>query len=288
MKTTHNTIIRAEAIHYRYSDQTHALKGVNMSFVKGMTTALLGANGAGKTTLFLALNGILKPTAGQLFYDDKPYQYTKTAQMALKKQVGIVFQDPDDQLFSASVVQDISFGVFNLGYNSATVRQKVAEVMERLKISHLRDKPTHMLSHGQKKRVALAGVLVMSPTVIILDEPTAGLDPKGTRAIMNLLRQLQSELGLTIIMATHDVDLVPEYCDYIYVLNEGKNIVDGSVDNVLQQGDLLRSIELDTPRITQLFERLNQGGVTFSRYAHTVKRGYQDLHKLLSSTKNDK
>lgn len=284
MKNTNNTIIRVEDLNYRYSDQTHALKGVNMSFIKGTTTALLGSNGAGKTTLFLALNGILKPTTGKLYYHDAPYQYTKAALLMLKKQVGIVFQDPDDQLFSASVIQDISFGAFNLGYAKEIVSQKVEAVMEQLKISHLRDKPTHMLSYGQKKRVALAGVLVMSPSVIILDEPTAGLDPKGTRAIMQILMQLQKDLGLTIIMATHDVDLVPEYCDYIYVLNEGKNIIDGSVDSVLQQGDLLRSIELDTPRITQMFECLQRGdGIEFEHCAHTVEHGCRNLRYRLTS-----
>lgn len=278
------TSIQIEDLHYRYQDGTHALKGLNMTIEKGLSTVILGSNGAGKSTLFLALNGILKPTAGRLYFEGIPYNYKKQTLTLLKRRVGIVFQDPDDQLFSASVIQDISFGAFNLGYAKDIVLEKVNQAMAWTGVSHLKDKPTHMLSFGQKKRVAIAGVLVMAPSVIILDEPTAGLDPRGIKEIMGLLTKLKDELGLTVIMATHDIDLVPEYADYIYVIDGGKNIVDGSIEAVFKQGDLLRSVELDAPRITQLCAQIAQKKLMpLKRYGHTVDETYRILEDTIKA-----
>ena len=168
--------IEARELHYTYEDGTAALKGINLRAERGRITGILGANGAGKSTLFLNLNGVLQPSAGEILLDGAPVKRDRKGLTELRRRVGIVFQDPDDQLFSADVYRDISFGAVNLGLPEAEVRRRVEAAMERTGVSHLRDKPTHALSFGQKKRAAIAGVLVMEPEVLILDEPTAGLE----------------------------------------------------------------------------------------------------------------
>ena len=172
-------ILEAEHLTYGYDEKRHAIEDLSIAFEEGKTTAILGANGAGKSTLFLHLNGILQPEHGEVRFRGQPISYKKAGLRQLRSKVGIVFQNPDDQLFSASVYQDISFGAVNMGLPSEEVHRRVNVVMEQIGITYLKDRPTHSLSFGQKKRVAFAGIMVMQPEVIILDEPTAGLDPKG-------------------------------------------------------------------------------------------------------------
>ncbi|KPU43368.1 energy-coupling factor transporter ATP-binding protein EcfA3 [Oxobacter pfennigii] len=243
-------------LHYSYPDGTHALKGVNMEIKKGQTTAILGGNGAGKSTLFLNLNGILRPTSGRINFDRKPVDYSREGLNKLRQAIGIVFQDPDSQLFSASVYQDVSFGAMNMKLPEEEVRKRVDTAMKRTGIYHLKDKPTHNLSFGQKKRVAIAGILVMEPQVLVLDEPTAGLDPMGVSELMKLLQETQDELGLTIIISTHDIDIVPLYCDRVYVMDEGKIIMEGTPKQVFSEKNAIRSVHLRLPRIGHLMEIL--------------------------------
>ncbi|MBC7960825.1 MAG: ATP-binding cassette domain-containing protein, partial [Vallitaleaceae bacterium] len=168
-----DTIIEVKNLHYSYPDGTKALQGVNMELKRGSKIAILGSNGAGKSTLLLHLNGTLKPKEGQVLFGGEVITYGKKQLDGLRKEVGIVFQDPDTQLFSASVYQDISFGPMNLKLPEAEVKQRVESAMTTTEVVAFKDKPTHALSYGQKKRVSIAGVLAMSPKVIILDEPTA-------------------------------------------------------------------------------------------------------------------
>lgn len=200
--------IEAKDLYYTYEDGTVALDRISLRAEQGKITGILGANGAGKSTLFLNLNGVLTPKEGTVTVNGKPAVYDRKGIREIRRQVGIVFQDPDDQLFSADVYRDISFGGVNLGLPEEEVRRRVEAAMERTGVSALRDKPTHALSFGQKKRVAIAGVLVMEPSVMILDEPTAGLDPQGVSDIMHLLTELRDGLGMTILIATHDMDIV--------------------------------------------------------------------------------
>ena len=204
-----NPAIETRELCYAYEDGTTALDHITLSAQRGSITGILGANGAGKSTLFLNLNGVFTPKSGQVLLDGQPVRYDRKGLTALRRRVGIVFQDPDDQLFSADVYRDVSFGGVNLGLEPEEVRRRVEEALERTGTSGLRDRPTHALSYGQKKRVAIAGVLVMEPEVLILDEPTAGLDPQGVTEIMRLLVQLRDSLGMTILIATHDMDIVP-------------------------------------------------------------------------------
>ncbi len=280
MDVKNKTILKVDNLCYNYPDGTVALHNLSLDLKEGQTTVLLGANGAGKSTLFLNMNGILKPKSGVLSFRDKDYNYSKEGIIALKKNIGIVFQDPDDQLFSASVQQDISFGAFNLGLPEDEVRKLVDEAMEKTGISHLKEKPTHALSYGQKKKVAIAGVLVMKPQLMILDEPTAGLDPRGIVQLLGLIDDLQKTLGLTVIIATHNMDLVPEIADYIYVLKDGTNVFDGLPEDVLSKEDLLVESGLTIPRITKLYTKLKNDNKV-DNLKHSIAGAYKDLSNRL-------
>ena len=230
--------IEARELRYIYEDGTAALKGINLRAERGKITGILGANGAGKSTLFLNLNGVLQPSDGEILLDGVPVKRDRKGLTELRRRVGIVFQDPDDQLFSADVYRDISFGAVNLGLPEAEVRRRVEAAMERTGVSHLRDKPTHALSFGQKKRVAIAGVLVMEPEALILDEPTAGLDPQGVSDLLELLTSLRDSQGMTILMATHDMDVVPLCCDYAYLLGGGSVLAQGTPEELFTKAVL--------------------------------------------------
>ncbi len=186
-------IIEAVNVEYSYPDDTKALLKVSLQVEKGEKLAILGSNGAGKSTLFMQFNGIYRPTSGCIKYQGQDISYKKMALIELRKKVGIVFQDPESQLFSASVWQDISFGPLNLGLSNEEVKARVKQVLLDTETTDLQDKPTHLLSYGQKKRVSIAGVLAMEPEVIIFDEPTAGLDPRHARELMQLLEKLSKE-----------------------------------------------------------------------------------------------
>lgn len=248
--------IETRGLHYVYEDGTVALGKLDFAAEKGRITGILGANGAGKSTLFLNLNGVLQPAVGEVRVGGQIVHYDRKGILALRQKVGIVFQDPDDQLFSADVYRDISFGPVNLGLPEDEVRRRVQSAMEQTGTTLLRDKPTHALSFGQKKRVAIAGVLAMHPEIMILDEPTAGLDPQGVSDILHLCQRMQSALGITVVIATHDIDIVPLYCDYVYLLSEGQVISQGTPETLFQNPALLREYHLRLPRIAHLMEIL--------------------------------
>ena len=194
-------IIRAERLCYRYEDGTDALNGMDLSVRRGEKLAVMGANGSGKSTFFLCLNGVHRPSSGTVYLDGRPLDYSKKGLLALRRRVGIVFQDPDQQLFSADVFGEISFGPLNLGLDEEEARRRVEDVIRELNIAEFQDKPVHFLSGGQKKRVAIADILVMRPDVMILDEPTAALDPKHARLVDSIIDGL-SENGMTVILST--------------------------------------------------------------------------------------
>lgn len=271
-------ILETRDLRYTYEDGTIALKGVSVGIKRGKCTAILGGNGAGKSTMFLNFNGIHKPSSGQVLFNGKPIDYSHKGLNELRRRVGIVFQDPDNQLFSASVVQDISFGAVNLKLPEEEVSRRVSAAMMRTGISNLKDKPTHCLSFGQKKRVAIAGVLAMEPEVLVLDEPTAGLDPMGISEIMKLLKETQRELGISIIISTHDIDIVPLYCDYTYVMNEGKIVMGGTPKEVFSKKETIRHVNLRLPRIGHLMEILkDKDGFEFNDTATTISEARRVL-----------
>ncbi len=266
---------------FGYDPRSLALKNVNMNIKKGSLTAILGCNGAGKSTLFLNLNGILKPRSGKILVEGEQLQYSKNALLQMRRNVGIVFQNPDDQLFSADVFRDISFGPTNLGLPREIVRERVEEAMQRVGITHLRERPTHALSYGQKKRVAIAGVLAMQPKVIILDEPTAGLDPFATAEIMALLDELKSDRGITIVLAMHDMDLVPTYADYVFVMNASEVIGEGTPEEIFADRALVERAGLRLPILSELAELLRAEGIEVDRRALTPEQMCAQIRRLV-------
>src|SRR4030066_559675 len=244
-------LFRLENLSYRYSDGTLALNDVSLSFDKGERIALLGTNGSGKTTLLHHLNGILTPTSGKIYYEDKPLQYDSKSLVELRRRVGFVFQDPNDQLFAPTVKQDVAFGPLNLGQPADQVKKTVDEALRTVGMVEFAEKPPHFLSLGQKKRVALAGVLAMQPEVIIMDEPTSNLDPRATSEILHLLLQLNKEAGITLLLATHDVDMVPLFANKLYILNKEGNLVSNAAPKELfSDTEMIRNVNLRSPRIT--------------------------------------
>jgi cobalt/nickel transport system ATP-binding protein len=200
----------------------------------------------------------LKPTSGKIYYEDKPLQYDSKSLLELRKRVGFVFQDPNDQLFAPTVKQDVAFGPLNLGKPPDHVKKIVNEALRTVGMAEFADKPPHFLSLGQKKRVALAGVLAMQPEVIIMDEPTSNLDPRATSEILHLLLQLNKEAGITLLLATHDVDMVPLFANRLYILNRGKLVSEGSPKEIFSNTEMIRGVNLRSPRITHLFEVLKK------------------------------
>lgn len=266
---------------FSYEDGEKALNNISMAFKKGKTTALLGGNGAGKSTLFLNINGVLKPKSGKVFVEGKQVKYNKKDLLEIRKKIGIVFQDPENQLFSASVKKDISFGVMNQGLSSEEIKKRLEFVIEKTRITSIVDKPTHSLSYGQKKRVAIAGVLVMNPSVIILDEPTAGLDPSGVSDILSLMNEIKETMGITIIISTHDIDLVPLYCDEVYVLDKGSIVFEGTPEELFLRPELLREHSLRLPRIAHLMSILhNKDNIKVNKNAATISQARKSIKKL--------
>ncbi|MBO0997612.1 ATP-binding cassette domain-containing protein [Bacillus sp. SD075] len=250
-------IFHIEGLTHQYADGTFALNDLSLTIQHGKKIALLGNNGAGKSTLFLHLNGLLQPTAGTIRFNGKKMKYDRKALLTLRKQVGIVFQDPDSQLFSANVQQDISFGPMNLGWDRNTVQEKVNWAMNETEVTDLKDRPTHFLSLGQKKRVAIAGILAMEPDVWLLDEPTAGLDPYFSRQIMDLLDSIYHP-DKTIILSTHDVNLAYQWADEVVVMNDGKVIYQGDPISVFHDECVLLQSHLEKPWVFEMFQALHQ------------------------------
>ena len=254
------SIIRAENLHFTYDDGTQALRGINLSIEAGQKIALLGANGSGKSTFFLCLNGINRPKEGTLYLHEKPYDYSKQGLLELRSKVGIVFQDPDNQLFSASVFQEISFGALNIGIPEDEAKERVEAAIEELEITPFREKPTHFLSGGQKKQVSVADILVMNPEVIVFDEPAAALDPKHTQILNHLVEKLSAK-GITVIISTHDVDHAFAWADEVILFQKGQVLRHGKPEEVFSHEEDLHKTNLTKPAALRLFDNLVEAGV---------------------------
>lgn len=257
LKEISESMLEARNIYYSYEDGTKALKNINLKIEKGEIAALLGKNGAGKSTLFLHFNGIFQPDDGEILIDNELLKYDKKSLVKFRQKVGIVFQNPDDQLFAPTVEEDVAFGPLNLKLPDEEVEKRVNEALNIVEMDGYQKKATHHLSGGEKKRVAIAGILAMKPEIMILDEPTSGLDPKGASKILQLLKELNKE-GMTIIISTHDVDLVPIYTKKIFVMSAGEIITEGTPKEVFSQIELVRDVNLRLPRVTHLFEILDK------------------------------
>ncbi|MFE6712725.1 energy-coupling factor ABC transporter ATP-binding protein [Streptomyces sp. NPDC057695] len=244
---------------FAYEDGPPVLAGVDFAVAEGRAVALLGRNGSGKTTLLRLLSGGLRCASGALRLDGREVAYDRKGLTRLRTTVQLVVQDPDDQLFAASVEQDVSFGPTNLGLPEDEVRRRVGEALAALDITALADRPTHLLSYGQRKRAAIAGAVAMRPRVLIMDEPTAGLDPHGQERLLDALGRLR-EGGTTVLMATHDVDLALRWADEAAVLAPS-GLRTGPVAELLADDGLLDEARLRRPWGTALARLLRGHGL---------------------------
>lgn len=216
-----SALLQLDRVSYAYADGSAGLSECSLTIRRGTRNALLGANGSGKTTLLQQMNGLFRPKAGAVHFDTRPLDYSRAGLAALRRRVGLVFQNPDHQLFSASVFEDVSFGPLNLGLPAAEVRERVAAALAAVGMAAHADRAVHHLSFGQKKRVCIAGVLAMQPDLLLLDEPMAGLDADMQAELLGVLNRLSGN-GITILLSTHDVDLAYRWADEVHLLVGGR------------------------------------------------------------------
>lgn len=260
-QVSEDIIIEAREVRYSYEEGGQpSLDGVSLKIKRGKKVAFMGANGSGKSTFFLCCNGIYRPDSGTVLVAGQPIDYSRKGLMAVRRSVGLVFQDPDNQLFSASVYQEISFGPMNLGIPEDEVRREIERVMDYLEITPFRERPAHALSGGQKKQITIADVLVMHPDVIILDEPASALDAKHTKLMNQIVDKLARE-GITILMATHDIDYALEWADEIVLMHEGKVLLQADPVTVCESREALAMTNQEEPAVLKLFRRLVERGV---------------------------
>ena len=249
-----DTALAVRGVHAGHPGAPDVLDCVSASLGAGVRTALLGANGSGKTTLLRVLSGVHRPTEGHVISGGAVLAHDRSGLTAHRQRVQLVLQDPDDQLFSADVRSDVGYGPTNLGLGAAEVAVRVDEVLDLLGITDLADRPVHRLSYGQRKRVAIAGALAMQPQVLLLDEPTAGLDPVGVQEMLAALGTLE-EHGTTVVLATHDVDLAWAWADEVLLVVDHV-VHQGSVVDSLTDEALLASARLHAPWMVDLLTRL--------------------------------
>jgi len=230
-------VIRARGLRFAYPDGRVALESVDVDVLEGERVALLGPNGAGKTTFMLHLNGLLRGEG------DLEVAGLGAGDRALRERVGLVFQDPDDQLFMPTVLEDVAFGPLNLGLAPEEALARAHEALARVRMEHAAGRPPHALSMGERRRAAIAGVLAMRPRLLVLDEPSASLDPRGRRELVEVL----ADLGSTMLLATHDLPLAAQLCDRAVVLDRGRVVADGPVTELLADAELLARHDLELP-----------------------------------------
>lgn len=253
-------MLEARGLVHHYPGGVTALDHVDLAIPAGGRLAILGANGAGKSTLLLALAGAIRTDQGQVVLDGTPVTHDRKGLTRLRHRVGLVFQDPDDQLFAATVAEDVSFGPLNLGLTAAEARERTAGALAMMGVAHLADRATHMLSFGQRKRVAIAGLLAMRPGILLLDEPTAGLDPAGVDELMQRLDAVAGA-GTAVVVATHDMDLANGWADRVAVFGRGRIVLDGAPDTVFEDEVLLSGLGLRLPMLRRLASALASRGL---------------------------
>ena len=268
--------------------QTNALDNVNLRIETGDFVGLIGHTGSGKSTLIQHLNGILKPTSGRIEINGFDITVAGVKLNDIRKKVGLVFQYPEYQLFEETVALDIAFGPKNLGWDSDHVEQAVKDAMSMVGLDYelFKDVSPFELSGGQKRRVAIAGVLAMKPEVLILDEPTAGLDPKGRDEILNQLKALHEEQNNTIILVSHSMEDIAKYVNQIYVMHDSKVVLEGKPQQVFQNTERLEEIGLSAPQVTYVGKRLAELGKAPENDLYTVEGAIEEIMKLIRRKDN--
>lgn len=234
-------IIELQGVHYSYPDGTRALNGISFRIVHGESVGIVGANGAGKSTLLLQINGTLLPTQGSVSIGETILS-KKTAK-EIRKKIGFVFQDPDDQIFMPTVFEDVAFGPLHLGWTLENVEQSAMKALEQVNCLHLKDRPPHRLSLGQRRSISIASVISMDPDILIMDEPSSNLDPRSRRQLIQLLKKFDHSK----MLASHDLDMVMQLCDRTIILNEGTVVADGKTLELFSNETLLEENGLEKP-----------------------------------------
>ncbi len=261
------------------NEKSTALENINMDFDKGDVIGVIGSNGSGKSTLFMNLMGILKPVKGEILFNNKKIEYNKKGLYNLRKNVGMVFQDPDKQIFYSNVYDDIAFALRNLGIEESEVKERVVKALEDVNGLEFINKPAHYLSYGQKKRVAIASIIAMNQKIVLLDEPCAGLDPISTNAILDIIVRLKNK-GIKVVISSHDMNLIYDICDYIYVLNKGKIIEEGKNTEVFLDEDKITKAGLELPWIVEIHKNTGIPLYTIKKeiyeYIKNIGKVYQE------------
>lgn len=271
--------LAAEIKCFKYPDATLALSEIKLEVRKGEFIGILGSNGSGKTTLLKALDGLIKDFEGMVQLDGSDIR--KLSPKEIYKKIGLIFQNPDDQLFAPTVFEDVSFGPINMGFNQDEVNNRVSNALKAVEMDGAAKKNIHNLSFGQKKRVCIAGLLSMGHEILLLDEPTAGLDPMGEYKMMDLLLKLNKENAVTIIMATHSVDLIPLFLHKLYILSKGRIIRGGSPEEIFTAPDEMANVKLRLPQIAELIYRLkHEDNMPFGRIPLSIGEARREIIKL--------
>lgn len=278
--------IEVKNLTYRYSgsgsQQGAAISGINLAVEKGELVGIIGHTGSGKSTLISHFNGLLKPTEGEIFVDGENIWKDKETLRRSRFKVGLCFQYPEYQLFEETVYKDIAFGPKNMGLSDEEIKQRVLRAAEfaGVKQEHLNQSPFD-LSGGEKRRAAIAGVMSMEPEVLIFDEPAAGMDPRGRKDLIRLIRDYRSKTGSAVIIVSHSMEDIASLADRVIVMNKSRIAMQGTVDEVYSRGDELRSMGLNVPEITEIFTRLRAKGMDVPENVYTVEQGVEILKKLM-------
>ncbi len=250
-------ILQTKNLGFSYDGKNLALEGVNFTVPQGKKTVVLGPNGSGKSTLFLNFNGVHRPDKGEVYYEGKPLQYDGASLTRLRADVSLVFQNPDDQIFSATVEEDVAFGPMNLSLERSEVEKRVDDALSWVGMEELRERPTQQLSFGQRKRVSIAGALAMRPRVLIMDEPTAGLDPQMVHELMELSDELNHQ-GITVVISTHDLETAYEWADEVRAMEKGKLVFSGKPEEFFEQDKLVHQLGMSRPVILEVNRHLHE------------------------------
>jgi len=266
---------------FSYPDGTAALTDIRLEVRQGEFCALLGANGSGKTTLLKAMDGLIRDYRGTVLLDGQ--NILKLHPKDIYRKVGLVFQNPDDQLFAHSVTEDVAFGPRNMGFAEAEVMRRVSAALEQVEMTEDAARNIHHLSYGQKKRICIAGLLAMGHEILLLDEPTAGLDPVGEMRMMQLLQKLNCDDGVTIVMATHSVDMVPLFLGEVHILGKGRLIRSGSSAEVFRSPEEMEKVRLRLPHVAEMFWHMPRYGLPGDQLPLTISDGLLAMAKLIKN-----
>lgn len=268
--------------------ETKALDDINLEIEAGQFVGLIGHTGSGKSTLTQHLNGLLKPSKGKIYINNVDITSKEVKLRDIRKKVGLVFQYPEHQLFEETIYKDIAFGPINLGLSEAEIEERVIESMALVKLPYeeLKDRSPFELSGGQKRRVAIAGVLAMKPEVLILDEPTAGLDPRGRDEILEQIKALHQKVQNTVILVSHSMEDIARLVDKIIVMHKGKIALTGPSREVFKEVDTLQTIGLGIPQITYLMKKLKENNIELREDILTIEEAKEEIIKWLRGRKN--